>query len=238
MTISGMGSSSSSSALYEQWRLSLQRTSTTSTTASKATECTDEQAGGGFAAMLQDTSTPNASPAPCGLTDAHAAELGVRLQAKNAPLFKQLDSDGNGSLSAQEIIAGKDAIHTARAAQIGEQINQASPALFKALDADGDGTLSGKELDAGKALLAGIDPSASSPAAPADGTAKPHHHHHHAAPDPDQEQAAQSTLSSLMDLLDASAAADKSTDDANVRSNSLTDILQNLFSSPAASTTV
>lgn len=230
MTISGMNRSSSWSAPYAQWRLSLQRTSTPAV--SKATESASEviegkdgQAGDGdLTAKLHDASTPSASSAPGGLTDAYAAELGVRLQARNAQLFKQLDSDGNGILSAQEIIAGKEAIHNARAALIGEQINQANPELFKALDTDGDGRLDGKELDAGKALLAD------------GGQAAPKHLPHRRYPD--EEQAAQVEISSLMAQLDVSSAAGTSADAANLRSNSLADILRNLFSGPSAPATV
>jgi Ca2+-binding EF-hand superfamily protein len=99
------------------------------------------------------------------MTDDLAAKIGAKLQEQDPDLFKALDTDGDGTLTAKELEAGKDKIKKEMeaagmgglppmtddlAAKIGAKIQEQDPDLFKALDTDGDGTLTAKELEAGK----------------------------------------------------------------------------------------
>jgi hypothetical protein len=166
MTISSVGSSSS---VYDQWLLAIQQQQRRA--AAGIQPCSGQGSGGGapsgpqgFAALVQQPAAP-------ALTDVQAASIGASIQ-RNAPdLFKSLDADGNGSLSAAELQArlhpsASPGFSADQATVISHDIQRNSPGLFKALDTDADGSISATELKNGLERLQ-----------QASGT-EGHHHHH------------------------------------------------------------
>jgi len=214
-------SSINSSSAYIQWQMSLQssRTSPTGGTASASNDGDADDSAQisqqGFAALFQAAGTSGS-----GMTDQRASAIGARIQAHDPTLFKQLDSNGDGSLSASELKAGHDQIQAARAATIGQQMQQA---LFAA-------------LDAGKDLLSGVDPAQASSAAAGSGQTagvQHHHHHHHgggesggSSAESDPNATANNDPFSLL-----SSTSSSSSGAANLQTNNLNDVLQQLFAS-------
>lgn len=171
MNITGLGSAS--------W-LTSQR-SLTSTIGSGSTQPaasdTTTFSASAFAALLAEQ-----RDGPPPLSDEMAADIGSALKEDNAELFAALDSDEDGSLSADELKAGIEALRGTQgrpsgpppgpppelddeqAAEIGATLAEENAELFSALDADGDGVLSADELQAGMDSLRPSKPSQESAA--------------------------------------------------------------------------
>lgn len=261
MSVSSVGSSSA----YVEWRAYMQSvtsSTTTSSSQSRGDGDADDSASisqQGFAALFQGAQAATTAQGPSqgggsGLTDSRAAEIGSKIQSRDPSLFKKLDANGDGTLTAQELKDGRAQMRAARAAKIGEQIGQANPALFKALDANGDETLSADELKAGKQLLSG---SASATSSGASATTDPnavgstnglasgvqhHHHHHHGGGGNAENQASQQQSSasgapngtSASDMLANLLGGSSQSNQAKLQTNSLNDVLQQLFGSQPA----
>ncbi len=244
MSISGVNPSSA----FAEWRSYMQRVSsstTTSTSQSRGDGDTDDSASigqQGFAALFQGVQGGSSPPpnGPPALTDEQAAQIGSHIQSKDPALFKQLDINSDGAISAQELQNGHDKIKAARAANIGAAIDQSNPAFFKALDTNGDGTLGVDELKAAKELLSGASAAnVGSTAAATDGSATAgstaggvHHHHHHrgGGDSSGQNQAVDGSVANptTQDSLTSLPQDDGS---AKYRANAINDIIQQLFAS-------
>lgn len=160
MNISSIGSVS--------WYTSLTSTSNLSgsggkTSASASTTDSACFSAAGFAALLSEQ-----GGGPPAISDDQAAQIGSTLQGQNADLFSALDSDGNGTLSADELKTAMKALHGSQgrpsgpppsgpppemsddqASAIGSDLLSSNTKLFSALDTNQDGTLSADELKTG-----------------------------------------------------------------------------------------
>jgi Ca2+-binding EF-hand superfamily protein len=152
MNITGLGSTS--------WYTSMRSTTT-------RTGSTGSQDGSGDSASFSAESLA-ALMQPPPMTDDLAAKIGAQMQEKDPDLFGQLDSDGDGTLTAAEFEAGKGKagpppggggpppeMTDAMAASIGSQMQTDNSTLFSALDTNGDGVLSASELKAGRDQMDG-----------------------------------------------------------------------------------
>lgn len=106
------------SSAYSGYRTTQTRSSATSALAQASTDDSSTISSQGFAALLAERSGSSAE-APPKLTDEQAAEFGQRMQEEDPDLFAQVDTDSDGTLTAQEMEDGKDAIQSVMQAKGG-----------------------------------------------------------------------------------------------------------------------
>lgn len=95
-------------------------------------------------------------PPPPPPPEAAADDTPTSASDRISQLFSSLDSDGDGTLSLEELQAGlaskgqggSPAMTDEKAAEIGSRIKEENATLFTALDTDQDGTLSAQEMEA------------------------------------------------------------------------------------------
>lgn len=217
MNISGLGSAS--------WYTSLSTISTQTAGTANVSSVSDAASisQAGFAALLQEQGS-----GPPAISDDMAAKIGDALQQQDPDLFSALDSDGNGTLSADEFSAAMDALHGSQgpppgpppemtdeqAATIGENLQTSDADLFSALDSDGNGTLSADELTtAMDSLHQAMDAGGMQPPPPPGGTSDP------------------GSTGDLLARLLGTSSTDGSSD---YQANMLNELLQSLFGSTSA----
>jgi Ca2+-binding EF-hand superfamily protein len=156
-------------------------------------------------------------------SDAAAATFGAQLQQDDPSLFASLDSDGDGTLSADELTAGLTSHHGGHgppamsdedAAAIGTTMQQDDPELFASLDADGNGTLSADELKAGMDQLHDATAQQGPPPPP---------------PPPSSDSTSSGDSDVLASLLAQLQSSSSSSGLSDYRQNQMSEILRSLF---------
>lgn len=117
MTITGLGTRTQTSGMQALATASHQQRNRTTTGATGATGATGTDSLSlspeALAALRQSLAQGQDEGGRPPMTDEMAAKIGADIQSQNAELFKALDTDGTGMLTAAKLEAGKDKVDQA-----------------------------------------------------------------------------------------------------------------------------